>query len=125
VNVHITPLEAAAIRERLDILDNERRASVHRRVDEAIQKYALKGEGDTFAQTFACPLFETGTGCLVHGDAKPLPCITHACYERKEDLPPDELLAEQEAIVDKMNERLYAKPTRWLALPIALRTHGR
>ena len=66
-------------------------------------------------------LFEKGTGCLVHERGKPLPCIAHACYENKEDLPPGELVAEKEGLVEKLNELTYRKKTRWLPLPIAIR----
>ena len=39
---------------------------------------------------------------LVHAEAKPLPCIHHACYENEKDLPPDELLAEHEGLVNRI-----------------------
>ena len=91
------------------------------RIDEAISKYDLSSEGDTFSKTYACPLFEKGTGCLVHHEGKPLPCIAHACYENKNDLPPDELTAEQEGLVGKLNELTYRKPANWLPLPLAIK----
>jgi hypothetical protein len=119
VNVHITRLEAAAIRGVLDGLPEEKRERVYRRVDETIEKYGLRAEGDTFARTFACPLFEKETGCLVHEMGKPLPCIQHACYERREDLPPDELLTEQEETVERLNRRVYGNNV-WLPLPLWL-----
>jgi hypothetical protein len=121
VNVHITRLEGAAIRRVLDNLPAERKEVVYRRVGETIEKYGLSGEGDTFAQTFACPLFEKGTGCLVHLEGKPLPCIQHACYSKKEDLPPDELLAEQEGVVGRLNKSVYGGEPVWLPLPLWLR----
>jgi hypothetical protein len=120
VNVHITRLEALAIRGVLAELPAERREAVYRRVGETIEKYGLSAEGDTFAQTFACPLFEKETGCLVHRTGKPLPCIQHACYEKREDLPPDELLAEQEETVGRLNKRVYGGEPAWLPLPLWL-----
>src|SRR5688572_19550511 len=101
VNVRITRLEAVAIGKALDSLSAERREKVYSRIRETIEKYGL--DDDQSNQTYACPLFERGTGCLVHETAKPLPCIAHACYERKEDLPPDELLAARETEIDKSN----------------------
>jgi hypothetical protein len=122
VNVHITRLEAAAIRRTLETLAEEKRVQVQDRISNAIATYALSDAGDTFAQTYACPLFEKGTGCLVHKQGKPLPCIAHACYENKEDLPPDALIVESEGLVEKLNELTYRKPATWSPLPIALRT---
>lgn len=121
VNVHITPLEAVAIRNTLDSLDAERRSKVYERVQRSIATYELDSAGDSFAKTYACPLFESGAGCLVHKRGKPLPCIAHACYENKEDLPPDDLVAEQEGHVEKLNELSYRKTTRWRPLPLAIR----
>ncbi|PYS97983.1 MAG: hypothetical protein DMF63_18190 [Acidobacteria bacterium] len=119
VNVHITKLEAKAIRSVVDELPN--RGQIDARIEETISKYDLAGAGDTFSKTYACPLFDKGIGCLVHERGKPLPCIAHACYENKEDLPPDALLAQAEERVDELNETVYRKPARWLPLPIAIR----
>ncbi len=121
VNVHITRLEAAAIRETISRLSEEAQFRIFKRVQETISKYELSTDGDTFSKTYACPLFEKGIGCLVHHEGKPLPCIAHACYENKADLPPDELVAELEGLVEKLNEVTYRKPARWLPLPIAIR----
>lgn len=121
VNVHITRLEAVVIRNALDRLPAVKRAAVYERVEQCISDYDLSAEGDTFAKTYACPLFESGTGCLVHNEGKPLPCIHHACYENREDLPPDELLAEQEAAVENLNLRTYGEKGKWLPLPIYIR----
>lgn len=121
VNVHITRLESVAIRNRLAKLSPEAQAAIYTRVNETISKYDLSSEGDTFSKTYACPLFEKETGCGVHEYGKPLPCIQHACYERKEDLPPDELLTKREGLVEKLNERTYGTKTQWLPLPLAIR----
>lgn len=121
VNVHISRLEAAAIREKLATLSDEQRSTVYDRIDSANEKYSLNAEGDTFAQTYACPLFEKGTGCLVHDQGKPLACIAHACYENEKDLPPDHLLPEQEGLVDELNRQSYGRPQQWLPIPLALR----
>src|SRR5687768_15402025 len=83
VNVHITRLEAVAIRQTLGKLGEKRAREVLRRVAKTIEDYNLMA-GDTFSQKFACPLFEKGTGCLVHSEGKPAPCIGHACYENRE-----------------------------------------
>ena len=121
VNVNITRLEAAAIRRTLGRLSSKRQVEVFERVEKTISQYRLSESGDTFAQTYACPLFEKGIGCLVHREGKPLPCIAHACYENKDDLPPDELLVEQEGLVEKLNELTYRKPATWAPLPLAIR----
>ena len=125
VNVHISRLEAAAIRMVLSRLPVNTQAETYRRIDEAIVKYNLTDKGDTFSQTYACPLFEKGIGCLVHEEGKPLPCIQHACYENQEDLPPDELLDVQEGLVDRLNWRTYGTLTQWLPLPVAIKSSGR
>ena len=121
VNVHITRLEAAAIRGVIDELPAAERADVMERVERAVVEYDLVAEGDSFAKTYACPLFEESVGCLVHERGKPLPCIAHACYENKNDLPPDELVVEQEGRVGNLNERVYRKSATWLPLPVAIR----
>jgi hypothetical protein len=120
VNVHITRLESVSIRKTLENLPGPNREKVYRRIDETIEKYDLSAAGDTFAQTYACPLFEKGTGCLVHETGKPLPCIQHACYENKADLPPDQLLAGREETVVRLNIRVYGSAS-WLPLPLWLR----
>ncbi|HLA94204.1 MAG TPA: hypothetical protein VK612_00680 [Pyrinomonadaceae bacterium] len=120
VNVHISRLEAAAIAQRINKLPEAKRDEVYARVEAAISRYGLE-DGDTFSRTFACPLYERGTGCLVHDTAKPLPCIAHACYDKKEDLPPGELLAEQEIRIDALNRRVYGKHSKCLPLPVAIR----
>ena len=120
VNVHVSRLEAVAIKRSLDKLPKSRRSEIKLRIDAAIAKYDLSVEGNTFSKTYACPLFETGTGCLVHGTAKPLPCIAHACYENAADLPPEHLLAAREQQVDDLNVRTYGKRQPWLPLPVAI-----
>lgn len=119
VNVHVTRLEAVLIGDELARLSPVKKAAVAERIADSIETYGLSDEGDTFAQTFACPLFEKGTGCLVH-NVKPLPCIAHACYERAEDLPPDEVLDVAHNDVERLDERVYKTPSRWLPLPLAL-----
>lgn len=120
VNVHITRLEAAAISQRLDELDEPLKEEVYRRINETIDKYNLTSEGDTFLQTYACPLLDKSSRCLVHNSAKPLPCIAHACYEKQEDLPPESLLFESEKAVAKLNRRIYGCEPALLPLPVAL-----
>ena len=117
--VHITRLEAVLIREELKKLTPKQQNEINQRIDAAIDEYDLTGDGDTFQKTFACPLFEKTVGCLVH-PVKPVPCIAHACYERREDLPPDELQSQAEQKIERLNEQTYQKPPRWLPLPVYL-----
>ncbi|CAN5543729.1 hypothetical protein BH10ACI1_BH10ACI1_06050 [soil metagenome] len=119
VNVHITKLEAVLINEELKKLSPQKQKKIYNRIAETIEKYNLSDEGDTFQKTFACPLFEQNVGCLIHA-VKPIPCIAHACYERQEDLPPDELQTEAETKIERLNEQTYKKFPRWLPLPIYL-----
>lgn len=118
VNVHITRLEAVSMHKVLAGLNDTKGAKIKQRITETIEKYDLKDAGDTFQQTFACPLFEPGEGCLVH-PVKPAPCIQHACYERLEDLPPDELETEVEQKIERLNQQTYGN-SKWLPLPIWL-----
>src|SRR5436305_8314173 len=74
VNVHITRLEAVAIREtlaRTPRLSDAGRRAVYERAAEAVRRFNLSASGDTFGQTFSCPLYEPTVGCLVHQRAKP------------------------------------------------------
>ncbi|HEV8590872.1 MAG TPA: hypothetical protein VGQ55_02135 [Pyrinomonadaceae bacterium] len=121
VNVHITQLEAAAITRVLSRLSDDKQAEIYSRTESAISKYGLSDEGDSFAKTYACPLFEPAIGCLVHAEGKALPCITHACYERQEDLPPDSVQAEREHSVESLNRAVYGDRVQWLPLPVAIR----
>jgi hypothetical protein len=120
VNVHITRLEAVAIGDTLGKLDVEKQKEVYQRAEEAVEKYDLKTDGDTFLQTFACPLFEKGFGCLVHQKAKPAPCISHACYENQADLPPEILQEQIEKRIENFNKRTYGNAWSWLPVPIWL-----
>lgn len=122
VNVHITKLEAVLIAEELAEFPIEKQKEVSKRIVETIEKYHLSNEGDTFAQTFTCPLFEQNVGCLIHA-VKPIPCIQHACYERAEDLPPDELEQTAESKIERLNEQTYKQFPRWLPLPVLLNTN--
>jgi hypothetical protein len=120
VNVRISRLEARAIANVIARLPAIRRSAISERIDNASAELICKTPGiDT--QTFACPLYEKGTGCLVHDEAKPVPCIVHACYERPEDLPPDALQDAAELAIDKLNERVYGRTTQLELLPIAIR----
>ncbi len=118
VNVHITQLEAVAIIGKLKSLN--KLDDILPRISDAISSYNLNENGDTFKQTFACPLFEKNIGCLVHDDAKPIPCITHACYDRKEDLPPQFLQDRITHKVENLNEEIYGEKPKWLPLPLWL-----
>lgn len=118
VNVHITRLEAAAIEKTLSNFSEEKQREIYKRAEETVKKYDLKTSGDTFAQTYSCPLFEQKIGCLVHKEGKPAACIQHACYENKEDLPPDELQAEIESEIEKLNSSVYRRNWSWLPIPL-------
>jgi hypothetical protein len=123
VNVHITRLEAVHVRETLNRtprLSDEARRAVYERARAAVMRYDLRAAGDTFAQTFACPLFEPGVGCLVHARAKPAPCTQHACYDNWEDVPPVELQWRVESHVERLNERVYGAAWAWLPTPLWL-----
>jgi hypothetical protein len=120
VNVHITKLEAVAIRKSLEKLGAEKQREIYKRAFETVEKYNLSAIGDTFAQTFACPLFEKGVGCLVHSEGKPAPCISHACYENQADLPPESLQEKVEKKIEKLNERTYGRALSWLPLSVWL-----
>lgn len=120
VNVHISRLEAVAITNSLSDLPPQKRREIYDRIDLTIEQYKLNSDGDTFAKTYACPLFEKGTGCLVHNSGKPLPCVAHACYENAADLPPDELTEQQETSIYDLNCRTYGDQLWTLPLPVAL-----
>ena len=120
VNVHISRIEAVAIGKAIADLPTETQKAVRERTAQVIKKYKLDEAIDTRTATYACPLFEKGSGCLVHDTAKPLPCIMHACYSSDVDLPPDELLDEAELAVSKLNEQTYRRPTEQLPIPLAM-----
>ncbi len=120
VNVHITRLEAAAIEKTLSELSAEKQKEIYERAEKTVEKYDLKTAGDTFAKTYACPLFEKEIGCLVHKAGKPSACIQHACYENREDLPPDELQTEIEATIEKLNSLVYRRNWSWQPIPLAI-----
>jgi hypothetical protein len=124
VNVHITRLEAVAIRDtiqRTPRLSSVEKQAVYTRARAAVALYNLVAAGDTFSQTYSCPLFQPGAGCLVHRRAKPAPCIQHACYENWEDLPPSNLQARVEHRVEQLNREVYGNAWAWLPTPLWLR----
>lgn len=120
VNVHITKLEAVSIRRTLEKLSEEKQHEIYRRAAETVKKYDLHAAGDSFAKTFACPLFEKETGCLVHSEGKPASCISHACCENQTDLPPNRLEEEVENKIERLNKRTYGNAFSWLPLPVWL-----
>lgn len=119
VNVQITKLEAVAILEHLKKFDETKRQEIFQRINKTVEDFDLKETGDTFSQTFACPLFEKGSGCLIH-PVKPVPCVQHACYERREDLPPEQLQTDTELKIEKLNAQTYGKHLSQLPLPVWL-----
>jgi hypothetical protein len=118
VNVHITRLEAESIVRTLT--SKGKLTDVLTRNVATIEKYGLKETGDTFNQTFACPLFEKDAGCLVHHEGKPAPCIQHACYEKQSDLPPQFLQDRIEAKIETLNRDAFGEEPNWLPLPLWL-----
>lgn len=123
VNIHITRLEAVAMREtlaRTPLLTDDDRRAVYARAREAVARYDLRASGDTFAQTFSCPLFVREKGCIVHRRAKPAPCIQHACYEDWADLPPLDGEWRAERRIERLNTEVYGAAWRWLPVPIWL-----
>ncbi|MGH9948670.1 MAG: hypothetical protein ACRD6X_15945 [Pyrinomonadaceae bacterium] len=120
VNIRITRLEAATIAKRLGELPVESRDIVIQRIENSIEKFELLSDRPMENRFFACPLYEKGIGCLVHESGKPLPCIAHACYSKRGDLPPDELLIEREIEVEKLNAKVYGKAAVQLPLPVAI-----
>jgi hypothetical protein len=123
VNVHITRLEAVAIREtvaRTPRLTYEGQRAVYMRAHEAVRLYQLHTGGDTFKQTYSCPLYEPSMGCIVHARAKPAPCIQHACYENWEDVPPASLQTRTEHRIEQLNAEVYGAAWAWLPTPLWL-----
>jgi hypothetical protein len=118
VNVHITQIEGIAILEALE--KKGKRDEVLIRNSAAVKKYALAESGDTFDQTFSCPLYEKDYGCLIHEDGKPIPCISHACYEKKADLPPSFLQDRAEFKIAELDAGLFSAPAKLLPLPLWL-----
>ncbi len=123
VNVRITRLEAVAIMQEVKKLSPIKRAAVRTRIENAVEKYDLRNE-ENLRRTYACPLFDTDIGCLVHAGAKPLPCIAHACYENEKDLPPGHILHEQEGRIERLNRQTYSERPQLFPLPVVLETLG-
>ncbi len=121
VNVHITRLESKAIKDALVSLPDAKRGEVYRQIDMAIEKYGLEPDINSFGRTYACPLFERGTGCLVHDEGKPVPCIVHACYENFADLPPEEIQATAERQIASLNKHTYGRDPQYSPIPLALK----
>jgi hypothetical protein len=117
VNVRITRLEAAAISRVISQLPDETRMRIETRARLAISAFGLESGAD---KTYACPLYESGTGCVVHMDAKPLACIAHACYENANDLPPDEVLEAAERKIARLNRHAYRSDGLLMSIPVAL-----
>lgn len=120
VNVRISRLEAETIARTVAELDPALRFRVEARTRDVAEMLRVAGGGTESERTFACPLFEPVRGCLAHENAKPLACIAHACYERPEDLPPDELLSEAEEEVARLNERVYGNKALIKPIPTAV-----
>lgn len=120
VNVRITRVEAAAIRNVLKSMAEPMRQKVEERISDAIERFELSDD-PLSEKTYACPLFEPGVGCLVHNEGKPLPCIVHACYENAADLPPASLLDAFETKADSLDRKTYGSSAARLSLPIAVR----
>ena len=123
VNVHITRLEAVSIRNTIELtprLDLFQKRAVYARAHESVKRYRLSPNGDTFTQTYSCPLYDSSAGCLVHRRAKPAPCIQHACYQNWEDLPPLNLQTRVEHRIEQLNKEVYGMRWAWLPTPLWL-----
>jgi hypothetical protein len=123
VNVHIVRLEAKAMLATLQHSPKYGPAKVREvlaRAAHAVARYGLTETGDTFGQTYACPLFEPGVGCLVHWKAKPAACIQHGCYERWEDLPETGTQRRVERQVAALDAAVHGAPSTWLPIPLWL-----
>lgn len=112
VNVNITRLEGEAIMRTLRLsprISREKREAIVAKARETVRQYRLDRAADSFAATYACPLFEPGRGCLVHYKAKPAPCTQHGCYDDWRDLPDEIELRRTEARVARLNRDLYGQ----------------
>ncbi|REJ75287.1 MAG: hypothetical protein DWQ47_07315 [Acidobacteria bacterium] len=116
VNVHISSLEAAAIKKSVKEMPEAMRRRVIKKAGAESKRFKDEAGTDSFYFTYSCPLYDRNKGCLVHKSAKPLPCINHACYEKKEDLPPERLLESAERQVGVLNSRVYGNA--WTLEPI-------
>jgi hypothetical protein len=100
VNVHITRLEAVAIREtlgRTPRLNEDERRAVYARARDAVARYGLGASGDTFARTYSCPL-----------------------YEDWADVPPAGLQWREERRLERLNAEVYGAAWEWLPVPVWL-----
>ena len=113
VNVRITRLEAAAINAEIDKMPDGGR--IRFRIAAAAEKLAASDH-----EFFSCPLYDASVGCRVHGPAKPLACIYHACYADAKDVPPPELLDAAEASAAGLETRVYGRCAGTVLLPLAL-----
>jgi hypothetical protein len=120
VNVRVTHLEATAIRNAVDLMPTEIQNAVYQRATVAVQKLQPKLEAAARHQTYSCPLYHPELQCLVHDTAKPSACIVHACYEKREDLPPDDILESAEASAAELNLRVYGRLRASMPIPVAI-----
>src|SRR6476469_3967582 len=74
VNVRISRLDAEAVNAVINRLPSAEKETVLARVDKAIRTFRRDENGSTYA----CPLYDSTAGCLVHDEAKPFACIAHA-----------------------------------------------
>lgn len=116
VNVQISKLEAVHIFNEIEKLPIVTRTAINERIRNTADDLKKNPENETFA----CPLYENNIGCIIHDAVKPVPCVQHACYENREDLPPDEIQFEQERAIARLNRSVYGKDLATLPLPLAL-----
>lgn len=119
VNVRVTRLEAAAIKKVVDELPTRQKDEVYKRAERAIETYQLD-KADNIIRGYACPLLDKDARCLVHGKAKPMPCVLHACYEDPNDLPPASMITQHEMIVARLNRIVYGGDNLPLPIPLAI-----
>lgn len=119
VNVRITRLETKAIASAVSALTEEIRLNVLKNISLSAATLKDKESPDFEMQFYSCPLFDQTVGCSVH-EVKPGACIHHACYEKRTDLPPMEVLEEYEQEVFDLNTQVYGRDSMPLPIPIAL-----
>jgi hypothetical protein len=104
----------------LQKLPIEKQKEIYCRIEQTIENYDLKSSGDTFAQTFACPLFEKEIGCLVHASGKTRR-VHSACVLRKQTgFAARRVTVGSRNEIERLNEQTYKTSARWLSLPVFL-----
>ncbi|HZS47555.1 MAG TPA: hypothetical protein VFC63_20960 [Blastocatellia bacterium] len=123
VNVNITRLEATAILRTLQQsprISKQKFYQIITKAEQTVVRHRLDAVGDTFKQTYSCPLFEKGVGCLVHYKAKPAPCIQFGCYEDWQDIPDMTEFHRVQRRVERLHEAIGEEPI-YQTIPVWLK----